>query len=157
MHYQSVVISIQAAQPFTWDKTAGIRAPATPPRAGDAEFRIPALCTAVVVEAAAPADLPGITPAERLAGFRHLLESRTKLVFAENNGQAVGRYLDRTGHQLECRFGGDDFIDGQKIDYAAWPAHESPWAHQPHPSSVVPSASVGHSVSANPAPPTRPR
>ena len=130
LHYKSVVISIQASQPFSWEAKAGIKYPATPPREGDSEFRIMALRSAVAVEARLPSELEGSSPEHRLKNFRTKLEAGAKLEVLEKEDGLVARYTSGEGHLLECGFGGEDHINGQKVDYAKWPQHESPWKHE---------------------------
>lgn len=131
VHYGPVLLSIHASQPFEWDPKAGIRAPATPPRSGDAEFRVNGTRIAIAVEVADPGGFKAATPGERLALFRKVLEQRTRLETGESEGKFFGRYRDRSGHVLECRFGGKDVIDGAPVNYASWPGCENPWRKAP--------------------------
>lgn len=127
VHYGPVLLSIHASKPFIWDPKAGIRAPATPPRNGDAEFRVEGPRLAIAVEVADPDSFPGATPEERLAGFRRILEQKTRLETGVAQSKFFARYRDRSGHVLECRFGGEDLIDGTPVNYANWPRSENPW------------------------------
>jgi hypothetical protein len=129
LHYGTVLVAVSAAHPFAWDPAAGIRAPAAKPRAGDSEFRVKALKTAVALETAAPADFPGATPQEQLEAFRQAVLARSK-VACTGDGKPTGRYTDRSGNTLECVFDGPDTVNGQAVDYAAWPVLESPWTKQ---------------------------
>jgi hypothetical protein len=126
LHYGSAMVAVSSAHPFEWDPAAGIRAPASTPRPGDSEFRVREARTAVALETALPAEYPGATPQEQLDRFRLAVLDRSKIEFL-GEGKATGRYVDRLGNSLECVFDGPDAINGQAVDYAAWPALENPW------------------------------
>ena len=120
--------SLTASTPFPFDPAAGIRAPASKPRAGDAEFRITAPLAAVALETAHPEEFPGLDPAGQLAAFRQRLETTSRLTLDE--ATATGRYANRLGDAVECTFNGPDRINGTEVDYQAWPSSESPWTAQ---------------------------
>ena len=132
LHFGSVLLALAASQPFAWEPAGGIRAPAGRVPEGASEFRIMALDAAVALEAAAPDAFPGDTPAAQLAAFRaHLLE-RTRLEIVPGPNP-VGRYTARSGDTLECRFDGDDAVNGRVVDYRGWPIVENPWMTQTTP------------------------
>ena len=129
LHFGTVLIAVSSSAPIAWNREAGIRAPATKPRAGDSEFRVMATKAALAIEAALPSEFPGVTSEEQLAAFRDrlLVKSRIELDTLE---QPVGRYIDRDGNKLECIFDGEDRVNGGVVDYAHWPTLESPWTTQ---------------------------
>ncbi len=129
LHYGTVLVAVSAAHPFEWDPAAGIRAPASTPRAGDSEFRVRAMKTAVALETAHPAEFPGAAPQEQLEKFRQAVLGRSTIACA-TDGKPTGRYTDRLGNTLECVFDGPDTVNGAPVDYAAWPVLESPWTKQ---------------------------
>lgn len=129
LHYGSVLIAISSAGDIEWKPEAGILAPASAPREGDSEFRVRKLKTAVAIETALPSDFTGTTADEQLAAFRARILAKTRLDF-EASDKSVGRYIDRTGHTLECVFDGADKIDGKVVNYKQWPVLENPWLRQ---------------------------
>jgi len=131
LHYRDVLISLTADRPFEWNPQAGIAAPATEPSPGDSEFRVRSRRCAVVVEAAHPSYFPAESAAQTLAAFGSAIESRTSLRFQETDGRSAAIYRNLAGRLMECRFDGDDFIDGRRVDYLAWPVHDSPWKKIP--------------------------
>lgn len=133
LHYRDVLVSVKADRAFDWNPQGGILAPATAPSPGDSEFRVRSRRCALVIEAASPVEFAAETPEERLAAFGKALETKTSLKLRESDGHVSAIYQNRAGRRLECRFDGDDFIDGQRIDYAAWPVHDSPWKNIPAP------------------------
>lgn len=132
LHYGSVLIAVTASQPFQWDPAAGIHAPASKPRAGDSEFRVKAPSCAVAIETALPADFPGASPAEQLTRFRGLLLAKASLKVTSDKPTSA-RYQSRHGETLECTFDGSDRINGEAVDYKAWPTSQSPWTTQKRP------------------------
>ena len=128
LHYGSVLIAVTASQPFTWDPSAGIKAPASPPRAGDSEFRVMAPGCALAIETAPPTEFPGSDPAAQLASFRKQLQGHSTLQFELPTTAA--RYTNRLGDTVACTFNGVDQVNGKAIDYQAWPTSESPWTSQ---------------------------
>lgn len=130
LHYGSVVIAITAAEPFAWDRSAGIRAPAGKANPGDSEFRIMKRQTALALECTHPSEFAGADPAAQLAAFRQRIMEKTTLQL-RTDGKVTGTYTDRDGHVLVCEYGGTDTIDGAPIDYAHWPALENPWMTKP--------------------------
>ena len=132
LHYGSVLIAVTASQPFQWDPAADIHAPASKPRAGDSEFRVKAPVCAIAIETAPPADFSGTNPAEQLAKFReHLLTKGSLKVTSDKPTSAM--YKSRHGETLECTFDGSDRINGETVDYKAWPTSRSPWTDQKRP------------------------
>ncbi|MEI7781741.1 MAG: hypothetical protein WCJ18_07435, partial [Planctomycetota bacterium] len=136
LHYESVLVGIAASEAFAWDPEAGIRSPAGKPRPGCSEFRIPCSSAAVALEAAAPAEFGGGTPAEQLTRFRETLRSTTNVRCVADE-QPVGSYVDRKGNRLECTFNGEDRVNGTAIDYLAWPIIDNPWMKQTGPEKLV--------------------
>jgi hypothetical protein len=129
LHYGSVLIALSSADGFEWNPQSGILAPASAPRAGDSEFRVRKLKTAVAIETALPSEFPGATADDQLAAYRAMILTKTRLEF-EASDKPVGRYTDRAGHVLECVFDGTDKIDGTAVDYKLWPVLENPWMRQ---------------------------
>ncbi len=129
LHYGTVLIAVTASQPFPWNPSGGILAPASKPREGDSEFRVKAPACALAIETAQPGDFPGASPAEQLGKFRELLRRKSSL---ELRGEkpASALYRNRLGDTLECTFDGSDLINGHGVDYKAWPVSESPWTSQ---------------------------
>jgi hypothetical protein len=136
LHFGSVLVAITASHPFAWDPDGGIRAPAGKPPQGSSEFRIERLDCAVALEAAAPAEFPGATPAEQLAAFKGKLLATTKIELRAGE-TPTGIYTDRHGHVLDCTFNGPDRIDGKPLDYVGWPIIENPWMTQTDPDRLV--------------------
>ena len=129
LHYGSVLMAVTASQPFPWDPAAGIHAPASTPRAGDSEFRVKAPACAIAIETAPPAEFPGSSPGEQLAKFRgRLLATGSLKLTSDKPTSAV--YKNRHGGTLECTFDGSDRINGEGVDYKAWPTSQSPWTAQ---------------------------
>ncbi|MCY3018527.1 MAG: hypothetical protein NTW87_05790 [Planctomycetota bacterium] len=143
LHYGSVLVAVSAASPFEWDPASGIRAPAGKPREGDSEFRVMAVKTAVAVETASPAEFPGGTAQEQLEKFRQAVLATSKIELLSNE-KTTGRYTDRLRNSLECVFDGPDRVNGQPVDYAAWPAIENPWMRQVSNSTLT--ITVGETV-----------
>jgi len=132
LHYGTVLLAVTASQPFQWDPEAGIHAPASKPRAGDSEFRVKAPSCAVAIETALAADFPGANPAEQLARFRGLLLEKGSLKVTSDKPTSA-TYESRHGETLECTFDGSDRINGEAVDYKAWPSSHSPWTSQKRP------------------------
>ena len=129
LHYGSVLIAITASQAFDWDPSSGIRAPASPPRKGDSEFRVLARHCAVAIETALPSEFPAASPSDQLKEFRVKVLGSSSLKFV--SGETVsGAYQSRSGGSLECTFGGPDRINGRAVDYQTWPSSKSPWTTQ---------------------------
>jgi hypothetical protein len=129
LHYGSVLIAITASQAFDWDPSSGIRAPASPPRKGDSEFRVLARHCAVAIETALPSEFPAASPSDQLKEFRAKVMGSSSLKFV--SGETVsGAYQSRSGGSLECTFGGPDRINGRAVDYQTWPSSKSPWTTQ---------------------------
>ncbi len=136
LHYGTALIAVTASQPFGWNPSAGILAPASEPRDGDSEFRIRAPACAIAIETAPPGDFPAPTPLGQLEKFRQALANRGSLELAGGKTpKAV--YRNRHGDALECVFGGDDRVNGKKLDYRSWPVLESPWTSQESPSGPL--------------------
>ena len=129
LHYGSVLIAVTASQPFEWKPAGGILAPASKPRDGDSEFRVKAPVCALAIETALPADFPGTGPAEQLGKFRESLLAKSSLKLTGEK-PASALYRNRLGDTLECTFDGADLINGNQVDYKAWPVSESPWTSQ---------------------------
>lgn len=132
LHYGSVLVAVSSTAPHRWDPRAGIRAPASPPRPGDSEFRVMETRAALALETAAPDEFPAASPDLQLAAFRDAVLAKSRIALDTRDG-TTGRYRDRHGNLLECAFAGDDRINGKPVDYAAWPVLESPWTRQPGP------------------------
>jgi|GEM_PF-6521835 len=83
------------------------------------------------LETASPAEYPQATAAARLAAFRNDV-----LTFGGVNTNfvrdAVNRmiYTNRFGKVLDITYGKGGRIDGDPVDYEAWPLNESPWSYQ---------------------------
>jgi hypothetical protein len=129
LHYGSVLIAVMASEKFQWMPAGGIRAPASPPREGDSEFRVNSRNCSVVIETAPPSEFPGSDPAAQLAGFRKAIMERSALKFA-GKSPASGAYRNRFGDTLECTFDGKDRVNHETFDYASWPSSKSPWTNQ---------------------------
>jgi hypothetical protein len=136
LHYGSVLISLASTHSFEWDPTAGIRAPAEKPHAGDSEFRVLATKTAVAVETGLPEDFGGTSAEDQLKSFRKSVLEKSSIEL-KTDKWVQGRYTDRQGNTLECRFNGADKINGQNVDYQRWPTLENPWMKQSFPGSVL--------------------
>jgi hypothetical protein len=132
LHYGSVLIALTASEPFQWTPADGIRAPASPPREGDSEFRVNSRNCAVAIETAPPSEFPGNDPASQLAGFRKVIMERSALSFT-GRSPASGAYRNRFGNILECTFDGVDRVNGVTVDYKMWPSSKSPWTTQKTP------------------------
>jgi hypothetical protein len=87
---------------------------------------------AVAIETAQPADFPGASPAEQLARFRGLLLAKASLKVTSAKPTSAS-YQSRHGETLECAFDGSDRINGEAVDYKAWPTSQSPWTTQKRP------------------------
>lgn len=129
LHFGSVLISIHASQAFDWDPSVPMRAPVGKPNPGDSEFRIMTTKAAVAIETSPPDEFPGASPAAQLSAFRQKLLASSRLT-GDDTGIVTANYTDRHGNTLTCSFGGGDLINGKSIDYANWPALESPWTKQ---------------------------
>ena len=129
LHYGQVLIAIHASQTFDWNPSTPIRAAAGKPNPGDSEFRILATQAAVVLETAPQEEFPGSSPTEQLSAFRKKLIEKSHLT-CTNTKIVTANYTDRNGNSLTCTYGGNDSINGKTIDYANWPALESPWIRQ---------------------------
>lgn len=136
LHFGSVLVGLAASETFAWDPAGGIRAPASTPPAGCSEFRIPCTAAAVALEVAAPADFGAGPPAVQLARFRDCLREKARIVCHPSSPPA-GEYVDRRGNRLECTFDGEDRVNGEPIDYLAWPIIKNPWMLQTTPERLV--------------------
>lgn len=136
LHYGSVLIAVTATQPFQWNPAAGIHAPASIPHAGDSEFRVNSRSCAVAIETALTSEFTGKNPTEELAKFRAMIIDKSSL---KSTGEkpVSGTYQNRSGDTLECTFDGADKVNGQAVDYKAWPVFESPWTAQKVPEAPL--------------------
>lgn len=132
LHYGSVLIAASASESFDWNPPDGIRAPASPPRAGDSEFRVMSRNCAVAIETAPPSEFPGNDPTVQLSGFRKRIMERSRLI-STGKTPASGTYRNRFGDTLECTFDGVDRVNGETMDYKTWPSSKSPWTTQKTP------------------------
>lgn len=131
LHYGSVLIAVTASEPFQWAPAGGILAPASPPRAGDSEFRVKSRSCAVAIETALTSEFSG-GAAEQLENFRSRILEKTSLK-STGAKPVSGVYRNRFGETLECTFDGTDSINEKAVDYKTWPASESPWTSQKEP------------------------
>jgi len=129
LHYGKVLIAVSATQPFDWNPDGGILAPASTPRKGDSEFRVKSPACAVAIETAQPSDFPGSTPADQLAKFRETILAKSSLKLTSEKPSSA-RYNNHLGDSIECVFDGADTVNGNIVDYKAWPVSESPWTSQ---------------------------
>lgn len=131
-HYGSVLIAVRASHPLNWRPNEGIRAPASPPRAGDSEFRLQEKRCAIVIETASPSEFPAPNEKSCLEKFRDriLVQPHPDLMVEP---QTTATYRTRHNKTLRCTFDGADEIHGQKIDYSQWPVSSSPWTRQNNP------------------------
>jgi hypothetical protein len=131
-HYGSVLIAVRASHPIEWHPDQGIRAPASPARTGDSEFRLREKRCAIVIETASPAEFPAGDEKSCLQQFRNriLAQPHPALV---TEPRTAATYRTHHNTTLSCTFDGEDSIDGQKIDYARWPISSSPWTRQTDP------------------------
>jgi hypothetical protein len=132
LHYGSVLIAVTASERFQWKPSDGIRSPASPPRAGDSEFRVTSRNCAIAIETAPPSEFPGNDPAAQLSGFRKMIVDRSALNFT-GKSPVSGAYLNRFGDTLECTFDGADKVNRETMDYKTWPSSKSPWTIQKTP------------------------
>jgi hypothetical protein len=132
LHYGSVLVAVTASQPFEWDPSGGIRAPASPPRTGDSEFRVSSRRCAVALETALPAEFPAADPVAQLAEFRARIIMESSLE-CDVGKPVSATYRNRFGDSLACTFDGADQINGKSVDYKAWPVSQSPWTAQSQP------------------------
>lgn len=132
LHYGSVLIAVTASEKFQWKPAGGIRAPASPPREGDSEFRVNSRNCAVAIETAPPSEFPGNDSAAQLAGFRKMIIERSALKFT-GMSPTSGAYRNRFGDTLECTFDGKDRVNHETMDYPSWPTLKSPWTTQKTP------------------------
>jgi hypothetical protein len=63
--------------------------------------------------------------------FRAFCDRRTSLPPELDDWPADGRVAVQTttGRRLEMSFDGPHLVDGEPIDYEAWPLYEAPWVH----------------------------
>lgn len=132
LHYGSVLIAVSSSETFQWKPSDGIRAPASPPREGDSEFRVMSRNCALAIETAPPSEFPGTDPAAQLADFRKMILERSALV-STGKSPASGAYRNRFGDTLECTFDGADKVNRETMDYKNWPTSKSPWTTQKTP------------------------
>lgn len=132
LHYGSVILAVSASQPFEWNPSGGILAPASPARTGDSEFRVRSRTCALAIETASPDEFAGNEPTAQLAAFRESVVAKSALQ-CTNEKPVTGLYRNRFGDTLECVFDGADKVNGQAVDYTAWPVSESPWTTQKSP------------------------
>ncbi len=120
LHYGSVLIAIQATQPFEWDPQSGVSSGGK--RKADSEFRIRGENVALALETALPADFGKTTPEAQLAAFRDKIRASSKIT--------SHTFTDHHGHRIERMFDGDTIINGERIAYETWPLLENPWMRQ---------------------------
>ncbi len=118
LHYNNVLVSIYRTDPgiFLW--------PA--PYSTFCDKR------GFAIEAASPGEYPQATAADRLAAFRNdiltLSGVNTNYVRDAVNNRMI--YTNRFGKVLEITYGLGGKINGEPVDYEAWPLNESPWSYQ---------------------------
>lgn len=132
LHYGSVLIGVTSSERFEWKPSDGIRAPASPPRTGDSEFRVMSRNCSIAIETAPPSEFSGSDPTVQLADFRKMIRERSALISA-GGSPASGAYRNRFGDTLECTFDGVDKVNHETIDYKNWPSSKSPWTTQKTP------------------------
>jgi autotransporter-associated beta strand protein len=85
------------------------------------------------IETASPSDYPQATAADRLTAFRSDVLTfggvNTNFVQDVVNNRMI--YTNRFGKVLDITYGKGGKIDGDPVDYEAWPLNESPWSYQP--------------------------
>ena len=129
LHYGSVMIAVTASERFEWNPSGGIRAPASPPRAGDSEFRVLSRNCAIAIETAQPSEFSGGEPAEQLEKFKTRILGKSA-IRCSGKSPVSGAYRNRFGDTLDSVFDGEDKINGATLDYKAWPVSKSPWTSQ---------------------------
>jgi hypothetical protein len=130
LHYGSVLIAMISSQPFKWDRSAGLKAPAVKPRAGDSEFRIEGSHFAAAIETASPDEFPEANPAQRLRAFVDVMEQKAALIL-EDDPRLKASYKARTGVVISRVFQAEASINGDRVDADHWPMLQSPWISQP--------------------------
>ena len=128
-HYGSVLIAVRASHPIEWHPEQGVRAPASPARPGDSEFRLREKRCAIVIETASPAEFPADDEKSCLQQFRNRILAQPHPAL-ETEPRTAATYRTRHNTSLSCTFDGEDAIDGKKSDYSQWPVSSSPWTRQ---------------------------
>ncbi|VTU01796.1 Uncharacterized protein OS=Bacteroides ovatus CL03T12C18 GN=HMPREF1070_00577 PE=4 SV=1 [Gemmataceae bacterium] len=126
LHYGSVLIALSASGAFEWDPRSGVRSGS--PRPSDSEFRVEASHVAFGLETALPADFPGEIPEAQLDAFREAVAAKSKVALAKDGKSAA--FTDRDGTRVERAFGGDTRVNGDRVEYEAWPLLDNPWMRQ---------------------------
>jgi autotransporter-associated beta strand protein len=82
------------------------------------------------VECASLDEYPQSTAAARLAAFKADIEANPPDFSHVNDAVPRMIYTTRDGTVLDVTYGQGGKINGDPVDYEAWPIHESPWARQ---------------------------
>jgi autotransporter-associated beta strand protein len=118
LHYNNVLVSIYRTDPGVFQFPA--------PYSTFCDKR------GFALETASPADYPQATAADRLAAFRNDILTRsgvnTNYVRDAVNNRMI--YTNRFKRVLDITYGLGGKIDGNPLDYEAWPLNESPWSYQ---------------------------
>ncbi len=117
LNYNTVLVSIYRTDPgvFTW-----------PPASQT-------FCSkrGYALETASPSDYPQSTPASQLAAFRSDVLTyggvNTNYVFNATNRMI---YTNRLGVTFDITYGQGGIVNGNPLNYAAWPLNSSPWSYQ---------------------------
>ncbi len=116
IHYPSVLVALTVSKPFSWSSK---------------DFGIPFTKGGYAVETAAVGEYPQATAAERLAAFRSdiLAHGGFNTIYVNDTPNRF-LYTNRFGTVLDQTCAQVGLINGEPVNYEAWPLNESPWSYQ---------------------------
>ena len=121
----STLFAVRFAHPYEWQADRTFRG--VPHRT----LRCPQSHTALVVETALPEEYPADGTRSPLDLFAADLLQHTALTYDDTDVDYTwATYTTRKGDKLEMVFNRERRINGQPIDYEAWPLIANPWAEQ---------------------------
>ncbi len=116
-HYGNVLIAVLSPKPISWDPS-------------DPRIKLDHIITGAVVETALPTRYEG-TPAQQLEAFKAEIESFDRL---EGSSVEVSPprivYQSIYGNELDIKYEAHRKVNGNQIDYTAWPLMSNPWVEQ---------------------------
>jgi len=128
LNYGSVLVALRLTEKFEYNPQGGVYCGARDK--GASEFRVYGKHVAGVMDTALPGDYPSATPQAQLEAFKKDIEAKTKLTLKVEGEMVSAAYKDRFGETIEKIHDGEAKINGQVIDYKAWPLVDNPWVQQ---------------------------
>ena len=137
-HGGSVLMAMRPLRPYRWIDRPTVDAQALPKAVVHGRLQSEGAKNAVVVEAAESREFSqegeaALPHPQRLASelsrFRESILATTRIEAALDAPMPSVAYVARTGELLRIEYDGDRSINGQVIDYNAWPLIDDPFMH----------------------------